>query len=1001
MKRSFLLVVAGAAIFGCSASYGQAIRSNPGFKSQSVAANDDGSGPLTPLGFTINFFGKTRSSTYVNNNGNITFDSSLATYTPFGLQSTQREIIAPFFADVDTRPAGSNLVTYGQDTVNGHKAFGANYINVGYYNVHADKLNSFQVVLIDRSDTGAGNFDIEFNYGHILWETGDASGGVNGYGGTSASVGWSNGSTDPGASFQYPGSLIPGSFLDNGPQALIRQSANTVVANGAAPVSGRLMYRARDGIISPGLTIISTIPPDATVGTAYSATLLATGEKGPFRWTMQPDIASPPGLTLTQDGVLSGMPTTAGTYSFTLSVTAKTEDGDLTVYARGSITIDPAVVSISTTCPLQDATVGRSYAVSLRAIGSPSGYTWSVDDLYSLPPGISLSSGGLLAGNPLAPGTYIFNLRARSKGTDNSQSGQLLCHLTVDPASVQLTSGCMLPSGTVGVPYSQWLTADGGYGPYQFQLLGQLPRGLSLTPAGNISGTPAAAVSFPFQIGVTDSRGKATTQDCSISVSAPAFSVASACPLPAAVTGSAYSTTLPTAYTWSLSGNLPSGLALTPDGTISGTPMNAGPANFLLLATDADGNQAGQVCSIAVTRGPLAVNGCPLPDANVGTPYFGTLTPLGGSAPYLLTTNGVLPAGIQITLDGQVSGTPTAAGSYPFNVTMREGSGQTFTQACNLNVNPASLHFATSCPLPQAQLGQSYSAKFTAAGGTAPYHFDFFGFLPDGLQPSADGSLSGTPQTVQGLSFLIRVTDAQSRSTMIGCSVDVVLPGVPQIQIGDIPSTVAPAVTNLAISIKLARAYSQDIQGQVALSIAPNTSSSEGAANQADPRLRFANGQTTATFTVPAGSTSVSLPIISTGTVASTVTVSASNLRSAGANLNVFPSAKIFSIAPAPPVVTSACYSQSQTGVTLQMNGYSTTRELLKADMTVGNQSFETDLSGIAASYFADPRSISAGGAFALTVPLDLDQIVSGAAVSVNIFNTVGAAGNRTIQACQ
>jgi hypothetical protein len=158
----------------------QTIRTNSGFKTNVIPRNDDGSGPLTPLGFTINLFGKVRDSAYVNNNGNITFDSDLATYTPFGLQSTSREIIAAFFADVDTRGTLSREVTYGQDTVNGHAAFGANYIDVGYYESHDDKLNRFQLVLIDRSDTGPGNLNIEFNYERMLWETGDASGGSKG-----------------------------------------------------------------------------------------------------------------------------------------------------------------------------------------------------------------------------------------------------------------------------------------------------------------------------------------------------------------------------------------------------------------------------------------------------------------------------------------------------------------------------------------------------------------------------------------------------------------------------------------------------------------------------------------------------------------------------------------------------------------------------------------------------------------------------------------------------
>ena len=183
----------------------QAIRTNAGFRSASIPRNDDGSGPLVPLGFTINFFGRERAQGWVNNNGNITFDSPLATYTPFGLESTRREIVAAFFADVDTRPNGSALVTYGQDTVDGHRAFGANYIDVGYFDEHADKLNSFQIVIIERADTGPGNFDLEFNYQKIVWETGDASGGRNGFGGVPASVGWSNGSGDPGTSFEIVG----------------------------------------------------------------------------------------------------------------------------------------------------------------------------------------------------------------------------------------------------------------------------------------------------------------------------------------------------------------------------------------------------------------------------------------------------------------------------------------------------------------------------------------------------------------------------------------------------------------------------------------------------------------------------------------------------------------------------------------------------------------------------------------------------------------------------
>jgi hypothetical protein len=115
-----------------------------------------------PIGFTVNFFGLEASTLFVNNNGNVTFEQPLFEFGPFPLTNTVRLIIAPFFADVDTRNPASAVVTYGNDTVDGRAAFGVNWDGVGYDNQHADRLNRFQLVLIERGDTGSGNFDIEF-----------------------------------------------------------------------------------------------------------------------------------------------------------------------------------------------------------------------------------------------------------------------------------------------------------------------------------------------------------------------------------------------------------------------------------------------------------------------------------------------------------------------------------------------------------------------------------------------------------------------------------------------------------------------------------------------------------------------------------------------------------------------------------------------------------------------------------------------------------------------
>ncbi len=217
-----------------------AIRS--GFDSSTLAANDDGSTGAVGIGFSIDFFGVVSSTLFVNNNGNVTLDSSLSTFTPFDLTSTGQQIIAPFFADVDTRGAGSSEVTYGAGMVDGRTSFGVNWVDVGYYDERDDLLNSFQLVLIDRSDTGAGNFDIEFNYDQIQWETGEASDGVDGLGGDSARAGFSNGTGAPGTFFELAGSAVNGAFLDGAVNSLIANMLNSDVA-------GRYIFEARNGEI--------------------------------------------------------------------------------------------------------------------------------------------------------------------------------------------------------------------------------------------------------------------------------------------------------------------------------------------------------------------------------------------------------------------------------------------------------------------------------------------------------------------------------------------------------------------------------------------------------------------------------------------------------------------------------------------------------------------------------------------------------------------------------
>lgn len=217
----------------------QAARSEivAGFNDKILERNDDGSTGSVALPFTLNFFGQTYTRLFVNNNGNLTFSAARGDFTPVGLGArySGNAIIAPFFADVDTRSAGSGVTAYGTGTYEGRQAFGATWDKVGYYPGSVDKLNSFQAFLVDRGDVAIGDFDIFFRYGSIQWETGGASGGSGGRGGSSASMGFNAGTGNaPGTYYAAPGSLQNGALIDGGVHALKDREFKFEVRGGIA-----------------------------------------------------------------------------------------------------------------------------------------------------------------------------------------------------------------------------------------------------------------------------------------------------------------------------------------------------------------------------------------------------------------------------------------------------------------------------------------------------------------------------------------------------------------------------------------------------------------------------------------------------------------------------------------------------------------------------------------------------------------------------------------------
>ena len=382
---------------------------------------------------------------------------------------------------------------------------------------------------------------------------------------------------------------------------------SSMPAHAAAAVTVKVVTLGTSASIAytynPGPALLLPAPPGGEVNVAYTDQLTVTGGTSPFTWSVASG-TRPPGLTLNAStGLLSGTPTTAGTYSFTVKVT---DSSGLSDTAPLTVTIIPGP-SMTFAAPPGGWT-NTVYGYTLTESGGTAPYTWSVTGSGSLPSGISLSPAGVLSGTPTATGTSSFTVKVTDA---NGQSATQAASITV--AAGVSTTFAAPPAAVLNTAYSDTLTAAGGTAPYTWSVnSGTLPAGLTLSSAGVLSGTPTATGSSTFTVNVIDANnGIATTSITLVVTSSVTFTFP---PPPSGVVGTAYSDTLTAAggttpYTWSISaGSLPAGLKLNAStGVVSGTPTTAGTASFTAKVTDAKGKTATFATSITILSSMLAI----------------------------------------------------------------------------------------------------------------------------------------------------------------------------------------------------------------------------------------------------------------------------------------------------------------------------------------------------------------------------------------------------------
>ncbi len=538
-------------------------------------------------------------------------------------------------------------------------------------------------------------------------------------------------------------------------------------------------------VASPTITLPATSLSGGQSGTSYSAALApATGGTAPFTYTVTGG-ALPAGLSLSSSGTIAGTPSAFGTFAFTVTATdSSTGTGPYSASQSYTIAILPATpvagpVSVSLAYGAPQTAValnlsgGAPTAVSI--VSAPSNGTASVDGI-----GISYRP------DPSFSGTDSFTYTATNSGGTSQPAT-----VTVTVAAPNLTvsaSGSL--TATVGVSYSQTFNFAGGSAPFgSYQVTG-LPAGVALTGTTSnsvtIAGIPRAQGMFAVSVSALDSstgNGPFTASGVfNLNVGAPnlvldpasgTFDAAYAAPFSRSFAASGGIGP----YSYAIAGVLPNGMTFNAaSGTISGSPIQTGAFPVTITATDTGATGAGAPFTISgsytlnVTAPTIVVTPGTLPNASSGTAYSARLAASGAVAPYSFSlTGGALPAGLTLSAEGDLAGTPTASGTFALTVTARDANGQASPTNLTLVVDVPVLAIRPET-LPAASQGLAYSQRLSATGGVAPYRYAVTtGTLPAGLAlDPATGVISGTPTGSGTVNFAITVTDSTTGTAATG-----------------------------------------------------------------------------------------------------------------------------------------------------------------------------------------------------------------------------------------
>ncbi len=328
--------------------------------------------------------------------------------------------------------------------------------------------------------------------------------------------------------------------------------------------------------------------PEGAVGEDYDVTFTATGSTEPFTCAFS---GLPTGLT-GSGCTIKGKPTAGGCYTVTVSACDITKT--CTIVIRPVITFSPD--------PLPHGRACTPYETTIIASGCTEPYTFDEPPTGSLPPGLEFHA-GVIKGTPTEPGTYEFTVVAREDGSHSESHKYTIVvdcpEIVIDPE---------LPDATACEDYEHQFEPTGCPEPHEFHFApGTLPAGLQLSETGLLYGRPELPGDYTFDVIVTP-EGECEPTTFRVQLTVVCLVKLSRSSLPHGVLGDAYDETLTACggtppYTFSvISGSLPPGLTLSPDGDITGIPTALGCRTFTVRATDSlacSGQRTYRICIVA------------------------------------------------------------------------------------------------------------------------------------------------------------------------------------------------------------------------------------------------------------------------------------------------------------------------------------------------------------------------------------------------------------------